>query len=308
MRKILIGLGIILMGLSAAPEEMAPELQKKIEGLIQQLGNDEWAIRESATKELIDIGEPAVEFVKEVLKSEDKEVQIRAKRILETINTNSMYSLLGDPLKDVKTGEWVKYKVKYQTEANKQSRGRQETVIKMSVIKTTDKDVTIQTKPEKDFKMGTWHMGALSVRLNNEEAVEKTSRDKKVLEQLEEIPSFYDTNLILAIKAEQAFKDRKLNEEEIEVQGKKWKCIRVELITCHGAELKPAGGRTHPYQVQVTRTYWFNKDGPLFGIIKMQAKIEHVETGALGGGGINLTYLIISEAELVSYGTEEETK
>lgn len=64
-----------------------PELVKKIEGLIRKLGDDDWKVREKATKELIEMDSLVVPWVRNALKSDDAEIRVRATLILKTIST-----------------------------------------------------------------------------------------------------------------------------------------------------------------------------------------------------------------------------
>lgn len=63
--------------------QLTPELTEKINKLINELGNDDWEIREKATNSLIDIGEAAIPLLKKAKDSPDAEVRVRIKHILE---------------------------------------------------------------------------------------------------------------------------------------------------------------------------------------------------------------------------------
>jgi hypothetical protein len=56
-----------------------------VEKLVRDLGDDEFAVRESASTRLALVGEPALAYLEKALMSEDAEVRRRAKRIKETI-------------------------------------------------------------------------------------------------------------------------------------------------------------------------------------------------------------------------------
>lgn len=59
----------------------------KITSLIKQLGHDKFAIREAASKELLAIGEPALDALrKATATTNDPEVRLRAGRIIESIS------------------------------------------------------------------------------------------------------------------------------------------------------------------------------------------------------------------------------
>ncbi len=61
------------------------ETVKKIEELIRKLGDADFEVRENATAALIKIDSLAAPWVRKAFKSEDPEVRLRAKKILETI-------------------------------------------------------------------------------------------------------------------------------------------------------------------------------------------------------------------------------
>jgi hypothetical protein len=77
---------------SQKPEVSKPEDRStgepanRINELIKQLGDDDWKVREKATEELIKIGKPAIEQVKEALGSKDPEVRQRANHIIDKID------------------------------------------------------------------------------------------------------------------------------------------------------------------------------------------------------------------------------
>lgn len=61
------------------------ELEEKIRGEVARLGDEEFEHREEATASLTDMGEPALKFLREALKSEDEEVKSRAASIIKKI-------------------------------------------------------------------------------------------------------------------------------------------------------------------------------------------------------------------------------
>jgi hypothetical protein len=56
-----------------------------VAALVKQLGDDDYAVREAATKKLVELGESAVPALEKALKSEDLEVRLRAGRALRAI-------------------------------------------------------------------------------------------------------------------------------------------------------------------------------------------------------------------------------
>src|SRR5262245_51218218 len=71
-----------------AKQKVDEKLQEKIKELVAQLGHDDFSVREEATKKLAEIGRPAVPAVREAAKSNDAEVRMRARRILDKIETS----------------------------------------------------------------------------------------------------------------------------------------------------------------------------------------------------------------------------
>jgi hypothetical protein len=70
--------------------DINPELAEKIGSLIKQLGDDEFAKRESAYKELRAIGKPALHLLTEAAQTDggDPEVTTRCKKLIEEIRTS----------------------------------------------------------------------------------------------------------------------------------------------------------------------------------------------------------------------------
>jgi len=83
--------GFLMAGALLAQDEGKSDetLSKEVKRLIKELGAEEFATRESAMKRLIEIGKPAVEALKEALKSDDPEVVWRARKALEEIGKKS---------------------------------------------------------------------------------------------------------------------------------------------------------------------------------------------------------------------------
>jgi uncharacterized protein (TIGR03067 family) len=85
MRSYVVGIVLLaaLGGrLGAAPDE---PLADRVARLIEQLGHDEFAKREEASKELDAIGEPALDALRKATSAEDVEIRRRAERIVQAI-------------------------------------------------------------------------------------------------------------------------------------------------------------------------------------------------------------------------------
>ncbi len=65
------------------------ELKKKIETLIEQIGDEEYNVREAAKKALQELGRVALQELREALKSEDIEVKTTAEEIVREIEAQS---------------------------------------------------------------------------------------------------------------------------------------------------------------------------------------------------------------------------
>src|SRR5215212_7690125 len=74
---------IVLSALAAGPTT-APA-PKEIDGLIAQLGHDDFKIREEASSRLAKIGKPALPSLKQAMSSADPEVQSRAEMLIKRI-------------------------------------------------------------------------------------------------------------------------------------------------------------------------------------------------------------------------------
>lgn len=69
----------------ASSERKSEQLDRRIERLVRQLGNDEFTARESAQKELLQIGVPALDALRMATRDPSAEVSSRARFILQTI-------------------------------------------------------------------------------------------------------------------------------------------------------------------------------------------------------------------------------
>jgi len=63
-----------------------PGIGKKIDALLELLGDDAWTLREKATRDLIALGRPAVPKLRDAVRSTDAEVKWRAAHILRQIS------------------------------------------------------------------------------------------------------------------------------------------------------------------------------------------------------------------------------
>jgi hypothetical protein len=78
--------GPVSFAQEAKKEQDSPDRQR-IQQLIRDLASEDFRVREKATEELQKVGGPAVQFLKEALKSDDPEVRWRAESILKKMET-----------------------------------------------------------------------------------------------------------------------------------------------------------------------------------------------------------------------------
>jgi len=94
----LVALATALPGHTATArgqQETKPDadLDRKIEKLVEQLGDNKFRVREAATKELIVLGKRAVPALRKALRSTDADVRLRAQVILNEIESGVPFLL-----------------------------------------------------------------------------------------------------------------------------------------------------------------------------------------------------------------------
>ncbi|MBI4835396.1 MAG: tetratricopeptide repeat protein [Planctomycetes bacterium] len=98
--------GLFINGKNTARAENTAEL-KRIQKLIELLGDEDWETRENATNDLINIGDGALEPVKGILTHPDPEVRLRAKLIFKTIKwgvSPELRNKIGNVMNDFEEG------------------------------------------------------------------------------------------------------------------------------------------------------------------------------------------------------------
>jgi hypothetical protein len=101
------GFGLAIMVCFAQEPDKAPAPPKvaaNVQKLIDQLGDQKFETRQSASKELVKLGREAVAGLRLALKHADPEVRMRARGALESITSSPTYlkSALTDPDKSVR--------------------------------------------------------------------------------------------------------------------------------------------------------------------------------------------------------------
>ena len=98
LAKVLLLAVAILVPLDDPAKAAAPDA-KQLKKLINDLGADEFSVREKATQALSEMGRPALPALREALQqSTDAEVRQRARHIMNSIQTSTKYLL--ESLKD----------------------------------------------------------------------------------------------------------------------------------------------------------------------------------------------------------------
>jgi len=83
---ILLGITASVGGGSARREPGNDASRERAADLVKQLGDEKFANRERATRELIDIGEPALPSLRKAAAASDPEVRSRGERIMQAIS------------------------------------------------------------------------------------------------------------------------------------------------------------------------------------------------------------------------------
>ncbi len=83
--KITLAATVFAVFAAVASAQDAPPTEKEIRELIYQLGDEEYHKREAAQQRLLEIGEPAEQFLREALSNDDPEIRERAQVILDKI-------------------------------------------------------------------------------------------------------------------------------------------------------------------------------------------------------------------------------
>jgi hypothetical protein len=89
-------LAILILFALAAPVFAQPasgDESARVDGLITQLGDEDWATRERASRELVGIGEPARKALRVALENDDPEVRVRASGALISIGEEFAYAV-----------------------------------------------------------------------------------------------------------------------------------------------------------------------------------------------------------------------
>jgi len=78
---------ILVVAAIGIAQDAEQDQEARIESLVKNLGSSTWREREEAEKELREIGEPALEKLRDAVESDDPERSLRAGRIVEKIET-----------------------------------------------------------------------------------------------------------------------------------------------------------------------------------------------------------------------------
>jgi isopenicillin-N N-acyltransferase like protein len=100
----LLFLSLLFIGIELCAEELTNKdpIQlsenriKEIKELIQKLGDNDWQIRESAQKRIIEFGKAAEPWLQEALKNKDPEIRIKARQLLDQIKEDMTCIIEGE--------------------------------------------------------------------------------------------------------------------------------------------------------------------------------------------------------------------
>jgi hypothetical protein len=84
-----------VLSLAILAPQQEEELSRKIQKLVQDLGSEDFETREKAATELKKIGKAAADALKKAAESDDAEIRLRAKRILEEIERKKPQKRIG---------------------------------------------------------------------------------------------------------------------------------------------------------------------------------------------------------------------
>lgn len=87
MRSHVVGVAFLAVAGSLLGESPDELMASRVGRLVQQLGHNEFAKREAASKELDAIGEPALDALRKATSHEDAEIRQRAEKIVSTITS-----------------------------------------------------------------------------------------------------------------------------------------------------------------------------------------------------------------------------
>src|SRR5205085_9210435 len=97
---LVLAFSTLASGQEAGDEAAAKALSARIQKLIGQLGADDFAVRDAASKELTEIGNPARLALEKAAADPDPETSSRAKVILDRLPklTHTILDALGEPI------------------------------------------------------------------------------------------------------------------------------------------------------------------------------------------------------------------
>jgi hypothetical protein len=93
MSRLLVGVAVALLvlagpariGADTNPKESKPPTEEQIAGLITKLGDVHFQNRQAAYQALVEIGRPALPQLRKAARSEDVEIQVRARKAIKEI-------------------------------------------------------------------------------------------------------------------------------------------------------------------------------------------------------------------------------
>jgi hypothetical protein len=293
MNVIAVAVMVGVLGLVNPQEQQASK--KEIKELIEKLGSDSKTRADEAQKKLEEIGKPAIPYLVKAIKKackEEEEFDLSS-RLGDILLKNY---ILESPLKDAKVGEWTKYRFKLKLLHAGMPSAEIDAEVKMSITKRSDRNVEVTIEPEKVNKNTPGVVAACCGRTDSNFSKKTVKKEVDISDyihtQMKKLEMLYNGPMKIEF-AEPKSISKSAGYQEITVAGKKWDCVKVKIISNHAC----AAG-VCPSNNSVERTYWFNKDLPVMGVVKMKIDISF-ERGLCQAE---------CSSEIVSYGTEKKEK
>src|SRR5262245_8638210 len=106
MRTYVFGIMLLIVSGGLLGEQPAESMADRIARLVKQLGHDEFAKRNEASKELDAIGEPALPALRKAAADGEAEVQRRAERLIASITGRVRAAVTKKELEKLQ-GTWI---------------------------------------------------------------------------------------------------------------------------------------------------------------------------------------------------------
>jgi hypothetical protein len=275
---------VICAGIITLAGQKTPQ-QEEIKRLIKTLASNDKAKVIEAQNRLEEMGKPAIPYLLKAIKKACNRKRTKLASKLGDILLK--IHIPASPLRDAKIGAWAKYKFKARFLHGGMESAKLETVARITITKVAGQKVGLQIKPEKKGKIRPGLLGACCGRSTTSwirKRIKKVDINSYIHAQLKRIKLLYNGPVRLVFGRPDFIK-KEASSGEIRVAGKRWDCIKIRIISKYPCNMP------HCYGATMVRTYWFNKEVPVMGILKMRIDVSW-ENGVCNAR---------SEAELIAY-------